>query len=289
MFYRLLLYFANCGVKGIYLDVPYPVDKARIFGIISKRKEIKKGIIYNIIRHDDNNYVFDNTNNDIHVNCNKFNLARNIIFYGDGEGAFKVYKYSENAIQCIALNEFYIINGKSLSCGFNYSSKDLFIQVIKYIGDMNVKLLIPFVENVDEIRAIRSMIGENVKLIAKIETDQGIDKIKEITSYFDEILIGRGDLVLYSNLKNLLPRLTNSLHEVKHKNVIFCTGILQNLCDTYLPERAEIFDLLLIKQLNANKIILSGSADLNANKIEDMYEKCLKAIKRKIELIDYVW
>lgn len=45
-------------------------------------------------------------------------MRRDIVYYGDGEGAFRVSRISEKGIFCVAKNDFYIINGKSISCGY---------------------------------------------------------------------------------------------------------------------------------------------------------------------------
>lgn len=282
-------YFAEKGIKKIYLDVPYPIDKARIFNLSQQKLEIKKGEIVKIICCDNDNIKTRGNYNNILVRCTKVRDNQNIIYYGDGEGAFKVQEYRDDEIICVAQNDFYIINGKSLSCGFYSSNQDFFDRVIRYLGEMKVSLLIPFVEDTNDIKMIREMIGENISLISKIESTKGIDNIIEIANCSDAVMIGRGDLVLYTDLKELLPRLMDSLYGIRDKRVIFCTGILQNLRGNYLPECAEIFDLLLIKQLYADEVVLSGSMYLNADYIKEMYEKNYWAIKRKMELIEYVW
>lgn len=161
--------------------------------------------------------------------------------------------------------------------------------LIDCIGDMEVSLLIPFTESVDVINDIRGMVHNNVSLIAKIETESGMNNIEEIARKAEGILIGRGDLALYSNLKDLFPNLRDAIEKVRENKIIFCTGILQNFSDAYMPERAEIFDLMLIKQLYANELILSGSSDFNFSNIRELYLHSLKSIKRKVGFINNVW
>lgn len=152
-----------------------------------------------------------------------------------------------------------------------------------------LSLLIPFTESVDVINDIRGMVHNNVSLIAKIETESGMNNIEEIDRKAEGILIGRGDLALYSNLKDLFPNLRDAIEKVRENKIIFCTGILQNFSDTYMPERAEIFDLMLIKQLYANELILSGSSDFNFSNIRELYLHSLKSIKRKRLRINSNW
>ena len=96
-------------------------------------------------------------------------------------------------------------------------------------------------------------------------------------------------MALYSNFKDLFPNLRDAIEKVRENKIIFCTGILQNFSDAYMPERAEIFDLMLIKQLYANELILSGSSDFNFSNIRELYLHSLKSIKRKVGFINNVW
>lgn len=281
--------FAYRGIKNIYLDIPYPIDKARIYGIGLNKKSIKKNEEYFIIRSNTNDTIPVCRNNEIYVKCNEFNITRDVIFYGDGEGAFKVCEVNGKVIRCIAINDFFVINGKSISCGFCNQNSEIIINILKSIGDMKVGLLIPFVEDANKIQLIRDMASKNISLISKIETNYGIQNIKEIANSSDAIVIGRGDLALYSDLQELIPKLWRALKSVRKKKIIFCTGILKNFSNNYFPERAELFDLLLLRQLFVDEIILSGSSNFNANSIDNSYLHTLCDIKRKLEFIKSVW
>ena len=81
-------------------------------------------------------------------------MRRDIVYYGDGEGAFRVSRISEKGIFCVAKNDFYIINGKSISCGYFEQDKAVMSNILDSIGDMEVSLLIPFTESVDVINDI---------------------------------------------------------------------------------------------------------------------------------------
>lgn len=281
--------FLRKGIRKIYLDIPYPIDKARIYGILNDKKVIKENDEYLIKKGNNSDSICDYESKKIYVNCTKFDVNRDIVYYGDGEGAFRVSRISEKGIFCVAKNDFYIINGKSISCGYFEQDKAVMSNILDSIGDMEVSLLIPFTESVDVINDIRGMVHNNVSLIAKIETESGMNNIEEIARKAEGILIGRGDLALYSNLKDLFPNLRDAIEKVRENKIIFCTGILQNFSDAYMPERAEISDLMLIKQLYANELILSGSSDFNFSNIRELYLHSLKSIKRKVGFINNVW
>lgn len=284
---RIVRFFYDKNIKNIYLDIPYPIDKARVCGIFN-RKDIKKGDTYIIKKY--NNKILPHCKcNDIFVNCSKFELISDIIFYGDGQGMFKVVKVNSEKIYCVALNDFYIINGKSISCGYFMQDIKILFKILSSIGDMNVGLLIPFVENAEEIRKIKSVSLKNVSIIAKIETDLGLENIESIADESDGILIGRGDLALHADLKNLMINIQSAVKRVNNKKIIVCTGVLQNYNSIGIPDRAELFDVLLIKWWGVDEIILSGTSDLEFNNIHNTYSQMIETINRKVKFIKYVW
>lgn len=281
--------FNEHNIQNIYLDIPYPIDKARIYGIVEGRKDIRKNQEYIIVKGNSARTIFNYKNNQIYINCNRVEVKRDLIFYGDGEGAFKVIDIDSEKIRCVALNNFYVINGKSISCGYFIQEKNQLVDILESINDMKVSLLIPFVESANQIREIRRYPLKNVSLIAKIETACGMENIENISKEVEGILFGRGDLALHSNLKNLLQDLQAAVEKVRGKKLIFCTGILQNFKETYIPNRAELFDLLLLKKLCADEIVLSGTADYSLNNIYDLYSNNLRIINKRVEFIKNVW
>ncbi len=280
--------FVDNNIRKVYLDVPYPIDKARVYGLVDGCKNIGKNNEYYIRKGCNVDKISSYGENEIYVNCSRIDVRQEVIFYGDGEGAFKVLEITDNLIRCVALNDFYIINGKSISCGFYVQNECVIREILDSIHDMKVSLLIPFVESAQQLIDIRKLASEDISLIAKIETDKGIRNVESIASESDGILIGRGDMALYSEIGRLIKDL-KSITERVSKKIIFCTGILQNFNDIYMPSRAELFDLLLIKEFNADEIVLSGTADFNSNNIHNLYSHSLQSINRKAEFIKNVW
>lgn len=277
-------YFSSNGINNIYMDIPYPLDKARVEHIKNKQKNVKQGEQVFICKK---NVIDKIQDNNIYVRCDKFNDIKEIIYYGDGEGALKVVNKSENFISCIALNDFYLINGKSLTCGFRYLDIHFLERLQKILDSKDITLLIPFVESNQQIDEIRSYISSSIKLVSKIETEKGLLNLNSIADVSDGILIARGDLPMHSNIQDLYKKL--STISTLNKPIIFCTGILSEFCNSYLPNRAELFDLLSIKNLGTDEIILSGGIKYKYEYLRVNMKSMVKELNKKVEFIRYVW
>ncbi len=96
------------------------------------------------------------------------------------------------------------------------------------------------------------------KVIAKIESKEGVKNIDEILELADGIMVARGDLALnipYAELGLIQKKLVKKAKE-KDKYVIVATQILQSLLDNYLPMRSDILDLTNICLDGASAIML---------------------------------
>lgn len=82
-------------------------------------------------------------------------------------------------------------------------------------------------------------------VIAKIESQGGVDNIGEILPLVQGIMVARGDLALnvpFEKLGLIQKRLVAKARQAG-KYVIVSTGMLQSLLDNYLPMRSDILDV----------------------------------------------
>ncbi|MFA6391128.1 MAG: pyruvate kinase [Patescibacteria group bacterium] len=83
------------------------------------------------------------------------------------------------------------------------------------------------------------------KIIAKIESQAGVENIDEILELADGIMVARGDLALtmpYAKL-GITQKMLVSKARSAGKYVIVATQVLQSLLDNYLPMRSDILDI----------------------------------------------
>jgi len=100
----------------------------------------------------------------------------------------------------------------------------------------------------------------DAKIVAKVESQAGIDNIDEIIEFSDAVMIARGDLGVEIPMeeipflqKEIIKRCRNA-----NKPVIVATQMLQSMIDNPIPTRAEAADVANAVFDETDAIMLSG-------------------------------
>lgn len=113
-----------------------------------------------------------------------------------------------------------------------------------------------------EIQEILDSRDSHLKIIAKIENQQGIDNLDEILTYSYGIMVARGDLgvEIHAERIPLIQREIVKACRDRKKPVIIATQMLQSMIENPRPTRAEVTDVANAIFQSADAIMLSGES-----------------------------
>jgi len=115
-------------------------------------------------------------------------------------------------------------------------------------------------EDVQEIREILDANESDIKIIAKIENQEGVDNIDEILDNVYGIMVARGDLAIEipaERIPVIQEQLVRKCVQSK-KPVIIATQMLHSMIENPRPTRAEVTDVAHAVFSHADAIMLSG-------------------------------
>ena len=143
-----------------------------------------------------------------------------------------------------------------------------------------------FARNAQDIMDIRHILDEHnskIRIIAKIENQEGIDNIDEILTVADGIMVARGDMGVEIDFaeipaiqKHLIDRAMSA-----GKICITATQMLDSMIVNPRPTRAEITDVANAIYDGTSAIMLSGETAAGRYPVEAV--KTMDAIARKTE------
>jgi pyruvate kinase len=121
------------------------------------------------------------------------------------------------------------------------------IKKIEWIKKQNFDYVaLSYTSGKEEIRKIRKLFSpKKVKIIAKIETAEGVRNIDEIINESDGVMVARGDLsknISYEKVP-IEQKIIIKKSKAKRKFVITATEMLLSMMKSKTPERAEISDI----------------------------------------------
>ncbi len=139
--------------------------------------------------------------------------------------------------------------------------KEDIIYACQHEGDY---LAASFVQSADDVLAIREILKEqnreDMKIIAKIESQMGMNNLESIAEVADGLMVARGDLgveVPFEELPICQKKIVKAGR--KHKKiVIVATEMLESMKHNPRPTRAEVTDISYAVYNGTDAVMLSG-------------------------------
>ncbi len=141
-------------------------------------------------------------------------------------------------------------------------------------------IALSFVREVDDIRQLKQLMGNKVgkiKIIAKIEDQEGVRNLEDIIRESDGIMVARGDLGVEINLEDLpnVQRKIVRLCAEYGKRVIVATHLLESMIHNPIPTRAEVTDVANAIYEEADAVMLSGETTVGKYPL-----KCIEHLRK---------
>lgn len=143
-------------------------------------------------------------------------------------------------------------------------------------------------EDILEIRKILDQHGSHMKIIAKIESMQGIRNLEDILTVSDGIMVARGDLGVEIPMEDIpvVQKQMIKMAEAQGKHVITATQMLESMIKNPRPTRAETTDIANAIYDGTTAIMLSGETAAGAYPVEAV-RTMAKIAERSEQDIDY--
>lgn len=190
------------------------------------------------------------------------------ILIDDGYVELRVVERQGDALICQALNDGRIEGRKSVNVpkvSFRLpalSEKDR--AFIRLAAEQECDFIAhSFVRGKKDVLAVQALLDEHkspIKIIAKIENQEGVDNIDEILDHAYGVMVARGDLAIeipYERVPVIQKMLIGKCI-ARRKPVIIATQMLQSMIENPRPTRAEVSDIAGAIYGKTDAVMLSG-------------------------------
>lgn len=141
-------------------------------------------------------------------------------------------------------------------------------------------IALSFVRQAADVNQLRELVGDrsdDIKIIAKLEDQEGITNMVDIIDAADGVMVARGDLgveVPFEVLPRIQRRIIRTCAEMG-KRVIVATHMLESMIENPIPTRAEVTDVANAVYEEADAIMLSGETTVGKYPV-----KCVEILDR---------
>ena len=193
----------------------------------------------------------------------------NTILLENGLMSIEVIEKDSDSLTCKVVNGGTLFSRKSLAApGVDLKipfisdiDREDIIYACRHDGDF---LAASFVQSAQDVLAIREILKEenreDMKIIAKIESQMGMDNLEEIVEVADGCMVARGDLGVEVPMY-LLPICQKKIVKAcrAHKKMcIVATEMLESMKHNPRPTRAEVTDVANAVYNGTDAVMLSG-------------------------------
>lgn len=221
---------------------------------------------------------------------NDLNIGNSILF-DDGELCMKVIDKTDECLFVEVQNDGRLGSRKSV----NVPGVHIDLPALTDKDIINIKMAMEedidfiahsFVRNREDVKAVQDILDEyhsDIKIISKIENQEGVDNIDEIIDASYGIMIARGDLGIEVPIEHI-PGIQRKIIRkcvLAKKPVIVATQMLHSMIKNPRPTRAEVTDVANAIYYRTDALMLSGETASGKYPLEAV--KTMAAIAEQAE------
>lgn len=223
----------------------------------------------------------------LYTNCSSFVNDVPVgahILIDDGSADLLVVGKSEDRLVCEARNTAVIKGRKSINVpGVHINLPSLTDKDRTFINwaiDADIEFVAhSFVRSKEDLKEIREIIERrksHLKIISKIENQQGIDNLETILDDCYGVMIARGDLGVEIPAERIphIQKMIVRKCRARKKPVIVATQMLHSMIENPRPTRAEVTDVANAIAQSTDAIMLSGETALGKYPVEAVRTMC---------------
>ena len=141
-------------------------------------------------------------------------------------------------------------------------------------------IALSFVRNTEDLEKLQEILDKKkskAKIIAKIENQEGLDNIHDISRASWGVMVARGDLGIETSLvdlPNIQRRIMYACAKWGRRSIV-ATHLLESMINNPTPTRAEVTDVANAIYEGSDAVMLSGETSIGKYPIQ-----CIKMIKK---------
>jgi len=191
-----------------------------------------------------------------------------LILMDDGELELRVLRKKGDALECSIENDGILSSRKSVNIPSVKISLPSLTDKDRSFIEMAAKNNVDFIahsfvrskQDVIDVQAVLNSYNSSIKIIAKIENQEGVENLDDILENVYGIMVARGDLgieIPYEQIPGIQKMIITKCI-ITRKPVIVATQMLHSMINNPRPTRAEVSDIASAIYSQTDAIMLSG-------------------------------
>jgi len=214
-----------------------------------------------------------------------------VILIDDGEIELKVLKKHGDALECLVANDGILGSRKSVNIPGVKITLPSLTEKDKAFLEMAARNDIDFIahsfvrskQDVIDVKEVLRQHNSDIKIIAKIENQEGVDNLDDILDSVYGIMVARGDLAIeipYEKIPGIQKMIITKCI-ITRKPVIVATQMLHSMITNPRPTRAEVSDIASAIYSQTDAIMLSGETANGKYPVEAV--KTMTKVAKEVE------